>query len=294
MHDLIKHPVYRPPAEADSLILQLAHGCPHNTCAFCGMYKQMRYVVHTADEADAIIAEGATHFPDASRIFLADGDIMHLAADDLIRILERIHKRFNRVCRISLYANGRSILEKTDEELRAMRNLKLHTLYMGLESGLSSILTSMHKPDTVDDMIAACVRSQAAGLRLSVMVLIGLAGRSSSLEHARVTAGVLNRMQPRLLSALRVIPVAGTKLYEEYAAGRFEMLSEREAVLELLELVEYLQLDSTVFRSDHSSNIIPVKARLPRDQSSVVQLLEQLTTSGKLDDGSPGPLPSWL
>jgi radical SAM superfamily enzyme YgiQ (UPF0313 family) len=283
--------LFRPPGEASSVIIRVAAGCPWNRCDFCGMYKGVKYRFHGLARAEQEIKKAARDCGGRTgRVFLADGDVMHLDFPALEKILLMLNQNFQGLARVSLYANGASILAKTDEQLRRLRALKLHTLYMGLESGDDPTLKSVHKRETADEMVEAGERAQAAGLRMSVMVLVGLAGRENSLRHACATAAALNRMQPRLLSALRLIVTPNTPL----AADGFKMLSEHEAVAETREMIAGLELRQTVFRADHSSNIIPLEARLPRDKERLLEMLDALLSSGKLDRKTPGNLPFWL
>lgn len=301
------HTLFRPPGEADSLIIRIADGCPWNGCKFCGMYKGVKYSFQGLENAEHEISKAWKSWPDARRIFLADGDVMHLNFQTLEKILLFINHTFKRVGRVGVYAGGTSILNKTDEQLRRLKELKLNTLYMGLESGDEPTLREMNKQESAANMIEAGRRAQAAGLRMSVMVLIGLAGKERSLEHAKATAEVLNQMQPRLLSALRLIPIPGTPLHNESSVGRvpspgatpaggsgpttFQMLTEHASTLELREMISHLELDSTVFRADHSSNIIPLEGRFPKDKGRLLEQLDALLASGQLDTESPGPLP---
>jgi radical SAM superfamily enzyme YgiQ (UPF0313 family) len=297
------HTLFRPPAEADSLILRVADGCPWNGCTFCGMYKGVPYKFHGAEHAEKEFAKAAKRWPDARRIFLADGDVMNLPFQPLETMLVSLNEKFQNLARVSVYANGASILAKTDAELRRLKELKLHTLYMGLESGDNETLRAVNKRESAEEMIEAGLRAQAAGLRMSVMVLIGLAGELRSGQHARATAAALNKMQPRLLSALRLVTVPGTPLYERgrgfqpLASGRdaastiFQMLTEYDAVAELREMIQGLELEQTVFRADHSSNIVPLEARFPKDKERLLAQLDALLTLGHLDKTSPGQLP---
>jgi radical SAM superfamily enzyme YgiQ (UPF0313 family) len=278
------HTLFRPPAEADSLILRVADGCPWNRCSFCGMYKGVPYRFRGMDSFETELRCAAGRYPGAGRIFLADGDVMNLEFRTLEQMLTRLNQTFGRLARVSLYANGASILAKTDDELRRLRELKLHTLYMGLESGDPQTLRTINKRESAKEMIDAGCRAQAAGLRMSVMVLIGLAGTDRSPEHARATAQAVNRMQPRLLSALRLIPVPGTPLYK----SGFRMLTEQEAMTELREMICGFELGQTVFRSDHSSNIVPLEGRFPKDKERILMQIDTLITSGRLDRCSPG------
>ena len=297
------HTLFRPPGEADSLIIRIADGCPWNGCTFCGMYKGVTYEFQGLEHAEREIAKAYRQWPDARRIFLADGDVMHLDFQTLETILLQIYHTFKGVTRIGVYANGASILAKTDAELRRLRELKLNTLYMGLESGDNKTLRAMNKQETAEEMIEAGQRAQAAGLRMSVMILTGLAGAEGSVRHAQATAEVLNRMQPRLLSALRLIPVPGTPLHNgrdgspsrprpaRRSGPAFKMLTEHAATAELREMIAHLELDSTVFRADHSSNIVPLEARFPKDKERLLTQLDALLASGQLDKNSPGRLP---
>ena len=284
------HTLFRPPAEADSLILRVADGCPWNGCTFCGMYKGVPYRFKGLDEAERTLVRGAKQDADARRIFLADGDVMHLDFQTLESLLISLNKKFQHLTRVSLYANGTSILAKTNTQLRRLKELKLHTLYMGLESGDNATLCAVNKRETAEQMIEAGRRAQAAGLRMSVMVLLGLAGRERSLEHARTTAQALNKMQPRLLSALRLVTTPNTPLYK----NGFEMVTQFEAVAETRELIRGLELEQTVFRADHSSNIVPLEARFPKDKQRLLTQLDALLASGRLDTRTPGARPFYL
>jgi len=290
----VNNPLFRPPAEADSMILQVDQGCPYNRCTFCGMYRGLRHRRLPIPEIRSLIAQESGRNSDVHRIFLADGDVMRRPFDELRDVLMMLNESFPRLARISLYANGTSIAAKSHDELRALRGLKLHTLYMGLESGDDEVLTRCRKGETAAQMVRAGVAAQAAGLRMSVMILLGLGGGERSREHIEHTAEALNQMQPRLLSALRVIPLEGTELHDEMSGGRFQQLTEREVVQELRDLLDRLLLESTVFRANHSSNVVPLEGRLPRDKERLLAELDRLLASGTLDREAPGPMPLWL
>jgi radical SAM superfamily enzyme YgiQ (UPF0313 family) len=289
-----RHRVFRPPAEADSLIVQVAYGCPHNHCLFCGMYKGVPYSVRPWPEVRQELQRAARHLRDTRRVFLADGDVLHLPFAQLREMLGDLNGLFPALARVNLYANGRSILAKTEAELCELRRLKVQTLYMGLESGDEDILRAQNKADTVAEMVLATQRAQAQGLRLSVMVLLGLGAREGSERHADATAAALNRMQPRLLSALRVVPIPGTPLQRLVDEGRFLPLTEYETVVELRRLVAGLELEGTIFRANHVSNVLPVEARLPKDKARVLAELDAALASGTLDRASAGPMPFTL
>ena len=288
------HTLFRPPAEADSLIIRIADGCPWNECIFCGMYKNVEYRLHSFEEIKRNIAEAYISNPSARRIFLADGDVMLLSFDKLEKILQIIDTTFNRLARVNIYANGSSILSKSDEQLCLLKKLKLNTLYMGLESGDNLTLKHVKKRETAEEMVEAACRAQTSGLRMSVMILIGLGGQKNTLRHAIATANALNNMQPRLLSALRVIPIPGTKLYEEEQKRNFLQLTEFQAIEELQKIIAELNLKNSVFRANHSSNILPVEGRFPKDKDRLVHELDHLLQNGNLNIKDPAQSPLWL
>jgi radical SAM superfamily enzyme YgiQ (UPF0313 family) len=288
------NPLFRPPAEAESLILQIDQGCPYNRCTFCGMYRRIPYRRLPLSDIRLMITDEAHQAPETRRVFLADGDVMRRPFEELKAILVLLSEQFPALARVNLYATGSAILSKTDAELRALRELKLHTLYLGLESGDEATLQAVKKGETAIEMIEAGRRAQANGLRVSVMILLGLGGQTRRREHARATALALNAMQPRLLSALRVVPIPGTELHAEVESGRFDPLTEHQTVEELRLIVQSLDLTNTVFRANHSSNIIPLEARLQRDKNRLLFQLDNLLASGHLDAESPGDQPLWL
>lgn len=280
-------PLFRPPAEAESLIFQVAYGCPHNTCRFCGMYKTVKY--HLRPEAELLeeIREAGRKYPDVRRIFLADGDVMAMPFDRLVGILDEIDRDFPRLARISLYANGSSILLKTVPQLQMMRERKVQTLYMGLESGSQEVLDRFGKTERVDEMTAAVRLAQENGFRMSVMILLGLGGIVWREEHIAGTIQALNRMQPALLSALRYIRIPGLRLPEGYVPP-----TEFETVEELRRIVASLELEHTVFRANHTSNPLPLSGRFPADREKLLLQLDNELASGRLDRTGPGAEPS--
>ena len=279
-----REPLFRPPAEAESLIFQVALGCPHNACRFCAMYKGVAYRVRPQDEVFDEFAQAARRYPDVRRVFLADGDVMALPFERLRGMLEALNRLFPHLARVNVYANGSSIADKRDGELAALRQLKLNTLYVGVESGDDDLLKKVCKGETAEGMCDAVRRAQSAGLTCSVMVLLGLGGREGSARHADATAALLNRMQPRLLSALRLIDVPGTQMYVGYRP-----LTEYEAVAELIRILRGLALEKTVFRANHTSNPVPLAGRLPKDRAALVGELEALLP--QLDRAGPGRVP---
>ena len=282
-------PSYRPPAEAGSLILQIDEGCPYNRCTFCSMYSNTPYKKRSLDEIREIVT-AESQYP-AKRIFLADGDVLRRPFEELRDILELLNETFPSAVRINTYATGSAILDKTPDQLRILRNMKLHTLYMGLESGDEPTLQTVRKGESASKMIQAAKMAQSENLHMSVMVLLGLAGADRSEAHAANTAKALNQMQPRLLSFLRVVPIPGSGFQKQIESGEITQLSERGNVEELRSIIAGLELSRTVLRANHSSNIVPLEARLPRDKERILSELDAIISSGSLDPNSPGAMP---
>ena len=282
-------PLFRPPAEADSLIFQVAYGCPHNTCRFCGMYKTVKYRVRDRAEVLREFADAGKRYPNTQRIFLADGDVMAFAFAELREMLVELNRHFPSLSRVNIYANGSSIIAKTPDELRELRRLKLNTLYVGLESGDQEILNLVNKQETVKAMADGVTLAQACGLKCSVMILLGLGGRQYSLRHAVKTAEALNAMQPRLLSALRFIEIPGCSMYDGYQTA-----TEYGAVEELKEIISRLELHKTVFRANHTSNPVPLAGRFPNDKPQLIAELDYLLSCHTLDCQGPGRQPLFL
>lgn len=282
-------PLFRPPAEADSLIFQVAYGCPHNTCRFCMMYKMVKYRARDRAEVLCEIAGAGRRYPLTQRVFLADGDVMALPFIELRDLLLTLNQHFPALSRVNLYANASSIMARTPDELQELQRLKLNTLYIGLESGDQELLTMVNKQEQAPAMIAGGNLAQACGLKCSVMALLGLGGKKYSARHAVNTAAALNAMQPRLLSILRFIEAPGCSMYRDY-----QSLTEYEAVVELQAIVSRLELRKTVFRANHTSNPAPLAGRLPHDKLQLLAELDYLLSSQALDRAGPGRQPLFL
>ncbi len=266
-----KEPLYRPPSEADSLIFQVSYGCPHNTCTFCPMYKGVKYKVRSKSDLLYEIKEAGKNYPATKRIFLADGDVMYLTFEDLQEIFSAINTNFAQLSRISLYANGTSILSKSATQLKTLKKLKLFTCYMGLESGDTKILKLVKKGETAEDMIKAVNKAQDCGIRMSVMTLLGLGGKNFTKSHSKNTAAVVNAMNPKFLASLRFMYAPNLKMYDN-----FENLSDMETDIELRDFISRLDLTATVFRATHVSNPIPLSARFPKDKEKLLTTINSL------------------
>lgn len=274
-------PSIRPPAEAGSFLLQVTTGCSANSCTFCGAYAGKPFRAKPFEEVCADIDEGRAADPGVRRVFLMDGDALALANRRLGPIIERLAAAFPALTRISSYASGGQVVRRSDDELRELRGGKLTLVYMGLESGSQAILDRCRKRATVVEMVEAVRKAAAAGIKSSVIVLLGLGGKERSAEHIRETIRALNRMQPRYLSFLSLMLIPGTPLWEASRRGEFHELDSRALLREARDILAGLELEKTVFRADHASNCLSLEGRLPADKASLVRTLD-LAIAGKL------------
>ncbi|MGB5987717.1 MAG: radical SAM protein [Desulfobacterales bacterium] len=267
--------IIRPPSEAASILLQVTVGCSRNKCTFCGTYRGERFKI----KSDAVIHEdiefAATHFSRQRRLFLCDGDALIIPQKRLLPLLLRIKQRLPWVTRVGAYANAKSLELKSDAELAALREAGLGILYMGLESGDDTTLKAIRKGVTAEQMIAMGRKAKSAGFKLSVTVLLGIAGRDRSITHAEATGDVLSAMDPDYVGALSLMLVPGTPLHEDWRRGRFPMIGSMEMLQELRTMFAHTRLSRGLFHANHASNYLPIKARLPKDRSAVLNLIDR-------------------
>jgi radical SAM superfamily enzyme YgiQ (UPF0313 family) len=267
-------PLFRPPSEAESLILQVTIGCSHNGCAFCSMYRNKQFRVKSLEQIGAEVAQArAVLGADVRRVFLADGDAMCLSARRLAGILDALWEAFPRLQRVGTYANARDVLAKSDEELAELRRRKLRILYLGLESGDDVTLAAIAKGATASEIVRAVQRARAAGMSTSVMVLVGVAGRERSLVHARSSAEAVNLMVPTYTALLTYTPVPGSPLSERIERGELELPGALESIEEIREFVQALDCQ-TYFTCNHASNYLPLTGRIPGEKRDILASLD--------------------
>jgi radical SAM superfamily enzyme YgiQ (UPF0313 family) len=234
------------------------------------MYRTKRFSVRPHAEVLEDIDAAARLMPDTRRVFLLDGDALTLPAARLVPILEALRAAFPRLQRVSAYSNAVSVLAKSDADLVRLRALGLSLAYLGLETGDEVVNDRIVKGATIDEQVEAVRRAQAAGIKMSVMVLLGIGGRARSREHAVATGRVLSRMDPRFVSCLCVTPVPGTPLADAVRDGSFEPVTPLESLRELAWMLEHLDVSGAVFRSNHASNHLPLGGRLPADRERLL------------------------
>jgi radical SAM superfamily enzyme YgiQ (UPF0313 family) len=271
--------VIRPPSEADSLILQVTLGCSHNRCTFCPTYKGRRFRIKDPEQIQGEIDECAPYGP-FRKVFLADGDALIMPQEQLLPVLKSLNEKIQGLRRVGIYGNSKSILRKTVEELKVLKALKLGIVYLGVETGDEALLEKVHKGATYEKMVEAGRRIKEAGITLSATVLLGLGGTEKSRQHALATARILSEIDPDFASALTLMVVPGTPLYDEMQAGRFQLPPPFQLLEELKTILEHSHFRRCYFTSNHASNYLPIKARLPRDKDAVVDFIHQVISAG--------------
>ncbi len=271
--------IFRPPSEAQSLLLQVSLGCSHNKCTYCAMYdhqdqgfrmKKWETIASDIDEAARLDAGGVT----VRRVFLCDGDALILPQDFLERILTRLREKLPSLRRVGIYGDARSILRKTPDQLAHLQELGLGIVYHGAETGDDTVLARVNKGSTAAEAVEAAGRLRTAGIRHSVMVMLGIGGRERSAQHAAATARLLTEMDPPFVGALTTTLVPGTPLHAEAAEGRFELPDAWGMLEELRTIVRDAQFSRCRFHSNHASNYLPLSLNLPADRDRALRQLD--------------------
>lgn len=264
----------RPPSEAYSILLQVTLGCSHNKCTFCGSYKDKRFTIKKDDIIMSDILYASKTMKQQDRVFLMDGDALIIPQKRLVWILDSIREHLPWVKRVGTYANAKSIKMKSPEELNELREKGLGIVYLGVESGDDEILREINKGTSAQNLVDMGRRIRDAGIKLSVTVLLGIAQRERSLRHARATGEVLSRMDPNYVGALTVMLIPGSPLYNDYREGKFKIIDQKELLKELREMIFHTNLSRGLFFSNHASNYLPVKARLPRGKEEALNYID--------------------
>ncbi|MCL1875484.1 MAG: radical SAM protein [Synergistaceae bacterium] len=274
--------IYRPPSEAESLLLQVTVGCSWNKCTFCNMYKEKNYRVRSLDDIVADLRTAATYSTRWKRIFLCDGDVLALPMPFLTEILEEIKRLFPNIEAARVYASARNILAKKPEELRALAALGADMVYIGLESGSDRVLTAINKGITKQEMIDSAAMLRGAGIKQSVSIIAGLAGEELSAEHILETADALNKMQPEYIGMLVLHAGSDADIGVFGDGNSLRLPSSGLVVAEMRLLLEHLELNDCFFSSAHISNYLNVRGRLPGDKR---RMLEQLSAKRRIHTG---------
>lgn len=280
--------IIRPPSEANSILLQVTVGCSHNKCAFCGTYTGERFKIKSDDIIAEDIAFAATYCKRQRRVFLCDGDALIVPQKRLLKILMDIETHLPWVTRVGAYANTKSLKMKTPEALRELKAHGLGILYMGLETGDDETLKNISKGATSEIMIQMGKKAREAGIKLSVTVLLGIAGKERSQIHARLTGEVLSAMDPDYVGALSLMLIPGTPLHQDYVSGKFTLIEPDDMLKELRTMIAHTHLSAGLFHANHASNYLPIKARMPKDKDATIALIDQALA------GKVSLKPEWL
>jgi len=273
--------IYRPPSEGDSLILQATVGCSWNACTYCDMYRAKRFRVRPpAELLDEVALARRTLGPGVDKVFVADGDALVMGMEVWEPLLGALREAFPRLRRVSSYATARNLLRKSPEDLRRLRALGLSLLYVGPESGDPATLKRIAKGGTFEDHAAAARRAAEAGIRLSVIFLLGAGGAARSLEHARGSARLATAMDPRFVSLLTLTVIPGTPLARLQERGDFELPPVEGLLRELREFVAGAAPTDAIFRTNHASNYLPLEGRLPRDRERILAVVDRALGGG--------------
>ncbi len=266
--------LYRPPSEARSYIVQATIGCSHNLCTYCDMYRDKQFRVRSLDEVLADISMAGRTYPGTGKVFVADGDALIMDIDRWLAILSACRMAFPRLQRVSCYATAENLLEKTPAELHALREAGLEMLYIGPESGDDVTLKRIVKGGTFAEHVEAAKRAHEAGIRLSVIVLLGAGGVDRSVEHARETARLISLMDPDYVGALTLTVIPGTPQERMVEKGHFQLPGVPQLLQEMRTIVEHANPTDTVFRTNHASSYLPIAGRLPTDREKILTAID--------------------
>ena len=281
--------VYRPPSEADAYLLQATIGCSWNKCTYCDMYRDkpkfsLRNLDEILEDMEMAASRSGAHI---RKLFVMDGDALCMPMDRWRVILKRAYELYPNLRRVSCYAMASNILEKTSEEMGGLRQLGLKQLYIGPESGDDITLKRIAKGSTADQHIEAAKRAKEAGMKMSVIFLLGAGGVERSQEHAKASAELASSMDPDFLSALTLTVIPNTPMERMQEKGRFVMPDKRMLLEELYTFIEHSNPTGAIFRTNHASNYLPIAGTLPHDKDPMLDII-----AGALE-GKVGLRPEW-
>ncbi|WP_461614162.1 radical SAM protein [Clostridium sp. Marseille-QA1073] len=265
--------VYRPPSEAYSLIIQATIGCSHNKCNFCSMYKEKRFRIRPVEEVIEDLHIARSRYKKVEKIFLADGDALIIPMKKLKIILKAIKEIFPECQRVGVYGSPKSILIKSVEDLKELRDLGIGIVYLGIESGSDKILKEVNKGVTSQEIIVAGKKVKECGIKLSVTLISGLGGKENIEEHGVESALVISEVNPDYLGFLTLMIEPDTKLYDKVQNGDFKLLNPQEVMEEIKIFIENVNVENTVFRSNHASNYVSLKGTLPLDKEKILNTI---------------------
>ena len=272
-------PVFRPPSEGRSFLLQVTIGCSHNLCTYCNMYRSKKYRERSLEEIEAELQRTHQYFQKLNyaprRVFFCDGDALGASTELLLGALKLVNTYFPSVERVGVYATAQNMLDKTSEELKLLKDSKLSIAYLGMESGADKVLHRIVKGNTAEDMLLGCEKLHNAGWDVSIIGMLGIGGRKYTAEHVSATADLISRISPKFFSLLTTVAVSGTPLKRMVEKGSFEMLTSKELTTEMRDILNLIDPKSgdILFRANHVSNQFPLGGRLKHDTATLVETL---------------------
>ncbi|MEA3444725.1 MAG: radical SAM protein [Bacteroidota bacterium] len=275
-------PLFRPPSEARSLIIQITLACSWNKCAFCEMYTGKKFNARKEEDIFGDIEAFIPYANQIRRVFLADGDPLVLSTGRLLRILTKLKESFPKLNRVSAYASPGNLNRKSLSELKELKIAGLKLLYVGIESGDDEVLKNIQKGETFISTVNGLNKSKLAGLHSSVMIINGVGGKELSKQHALNSAIILNEIQPKYASTLVLSYYKGIEHFKSRYNGKFTALSVNALIEEMFIFMEATKLDETIFRSDHASNYLVMKGVLGRDKEKFLKQIRFVLNNPEL------------
>lgn len=263
--------VYRPPSEASSLIIQATIGCSHNKCAFCNMYKAKNFRIRKEEEVIEDLKIARNYYKHIEKVFLADGDALIIPTDKLNRLINKVYEIFPECKRVTVYASPKSILLKSVDELKLLKENGLTMVYLGVESGDDEILSMVTKGATAEEIIEAGRKVKESGIKLSCTLINGLGGKKMWQQHAVNSAEVINKIDPDYLGMLTLMTPEDAPIYNWVKEGKLELLTPDEVMMEMYTFIKNLHLTNCVFRSNHASNYAPLAAVLGSEKERLLR-----------------------
>jgi len=268
-------PPFRPPSEANSLLLRVTRGCPWNKCTFCSMYKDTRFEIRDLDEVLADIETARELYGErVQTVFIGDSNSLAAKTGMLVQVLESLHSAFPHIERVTTYARAKTLVKKPIEDLEKIRKAGLTRLHVGLETGDRELLEAIRKGATPEEMVEGGRKGKKAGFEYSLYLLLGIGGEDRWEQHARGSAEVLNQVDPDFIRVRTLIPQPNSALYDAMVKGDFESTSPETILKETKLLLEGLNVHS-VFLSDHVSNLLPLHGKLPEEKDRMIGIVEE-------------------
>jgi radical SAM superfamily enzyme YgiQ (UPF0313 family) len=276
-------PPFRPPSEADSLLLRVTRGCPWNRCTFCSMYKGLKFEMRTLEEIQGDIQTARDLYgPRVETVFIGDSNSLVVKTETLVEVLKYLYSSFPRIRRVTSYTRVKTLVQKPIEDLERICKAGLTRLHVGLETGDPDLLEEIKKGATPEEMVEGGRKAKKAGFEYSLYVLLGVGGEQRWEQHARGTARVLNQIDPHFIRVRTLIPQPNCPLYDDMEAGRFRLPGPETILKETRLLLQELQVTSE-FLSDHVSNLLPLHGRLPAEKERMIQRIDEALEGLKED-----------